>query len=418
MGLGKTIQAITFLNSLYIEGHCKGPFLIAAPLSTLLNWEREFELWAPAMYVVTYAGDRNTRKNIRENELSFEEDAVRGGLIAGRLRGTVKFDVLLTSYELVSKDKGCLSSIGWAAIVVDEAHRIKNDFSLFYRCLSSYSAQYKLLLTGTPLQNNLEELFYLLHFLSPNKFEDLEDFQREFTDVSKEDQVRKLHEMLAPHMLRRLKVDVLKDLPSKSEIIVRVGLAPMQREYYRHILTKNLAALNGRAGNKTSLLYILMDLRKCCNHPYLFSSAAEKAPMTSDGLYELRSLVKASGKLILLEKMLKHLKENGHRVLIFSQMTRLLDILEDFLTGLDYPYERLDGSVGGSLRQEAIDRFNKPGAEEFVFLLSTKAGGLGINLASADTVIIYDSDWNPHNDIQAFSRAHRIGQKNEVMIYR
>lgn len=129
-------------------------------------------------------------------------------------------------------------------------------------------------------------------------------------------------------------------------------------------------------------------------------------------------LTRASGKLVLLAKMLKTLREQGHRVLIFSQMTKMLDILEDFLEGEGYKYERIDGAITGNLRQEAIDRFNAPGAVQFVFLLSTRAGGLGINLATADTVIIYDSDWNPHNDIQAFSRAHRIGQANKVMIYR
>ncbi|CAG2061894.1 unnamed protein product, partial [Timema podura] len=231
----------------------------------------------------------------------------------------------------------------------------------FFRLLASYNIAYKLLLTGTPLQNNLEELFHLLNFLCKEKFNDLSAFQNEFADISKEDQVKKLHEMLGPHMLRRLKADVLK----------------------------------------VSLLNIMMDLKKCCNHPYLFPAAAQEAPTTVSGAYESQALTKASGK-----------------VLIFSQMTKMLDILEDYLDGEGYKYERIDGSITGSLRQEAIDRFNAPGAQQFVFLLSTRAGGLGINLATADTVIIYDSDWNPHNDIQAFSRAHRIGQANKVMIYR
>lgn len=160
--------------------------------------------------------------------------------------------------------------------------------------------------------------------------------------------------------------------------------------------------------------------RKCCNHPYLFPAAAEEAPLAPGGGYEIKSLTKAAGKLILLAKMLRLPKEQGQRVLIFSRMTKMLDILEDFffLEGEGYKYERIDGAITGNLRQEAIDRFNAPGAQQFALLLSTRAGGFGINLATADTVIIYDSDWNPHNDIQAFSRAHRIGQAKKVIIYR
>ncbi|XP_030750203.1 chromodomain-helicase-DNA-binding protein Mi-2 homolog isoform X2 [Sitophilus oryzae] len=419
MGLGKTIQTITFLYSLYKEGHCKGPFLVSVPLSTIINWEREFETWAPDFYCITYVGDKDCRAVIRENEITFEEGAIRSGKASKIRASSIKFNVLLTSYELVSIDSACLASIDWAVLVVDEAHRLKSNQSKFFKFLSSYSIQYKLLLTGTPLQNNLEELFHLLNFLNPNKFNDLQVFQNEFADISKEDQVKKLHEMLGPHMLRRLKADVLKNMPSKSEFIVRVELSPMQKKYYKYILTRNFEALNPKGGGQSvSLLNIVMDLKKCCNHPYLFPAAAEEAPIGSHGQYDIQHLTKSSGKLVLLAKMLKILKDQGHRVLIFSQMTKMLDILEDFLDGEGYKYERIDGAITGNQRQEAIDRFNAPGAPQFVFLLSTRAGGLGINLATADTVIIYDSDWNPHNDIQAFSRAHRIGQANKVMIYR
>ncbi|XP_066145603.1 chromodomain-helicase-DNA-binding protein Mi-2 homolog isoform X2 [Euwallacea fornicatus] len=421
MGLGKTIQTITFLYSLYKEGHCRGPFLVSVPLSTIINWEREFETWAPDFYCITYVGDKDCRAVIRENELTFDEGgaAARSGRSSKIRSGSIKFHVLLTSYELVSIDSTCLASIDWAVLVVDEAHRLKSNQSKFFKFLSSYSIQYKLLLTGTPLQNNLEELFHLLNFLNPQKFNDLQIFQNEFADISKEDQVKKLHEMLGPHMLRRLKADVLKNMPSKSEFIVRVELSPMQKKYYKYILTRNFEALNPKGGGQqVSLLNIMMDLKKCCNHPYLFPAAAEEAPLGAHGQYDIQHLTKAAGKLVLLSKMLRILKEQGHRVLIFSQMTKMLDILEDFLDGEGYKYERIDGAITGSQRQEAIDRFNAPGAVQFAFLLSTRAGGLGINLATADTVIIYDSDWNPHNDIQAFSRAHRIGQANKVMIYR
>uniref|UniRef100_A0A665TRP1 Chromodomain-helicase-DNA-binding protein 4-like n=1 Tax=Echeneis naucrates TaxID=173247 RepID=A0A665TRP1_ECHNA len=421
MGLGKTVQTAVFLYSLYKEGHSKGPFLVSAPLSTIINWEREFEMWAPDMYVVTYVGDKDSRAVIRENEFSFEDNAIRGGKKASRMKkdSSIKFHVLLTSYELITIDMAILGSIDWACLVVDEAHRLKNNQSKFFRVLNNYPLQHKLLLTGTPLQNNLEELFHLLNFLTPERFSNLEGFLEEFADIAKEDQIKKLHDMLGPHMLRRLKADVFKHMPSKTELIVRVELSPMQKKYYKFILTKNFEALNTKGGgNQVSLLNVVMDLKKCCNHPYLFPGAAMEAPKMPNGMYEGQALTKSSGKLMLLQKMMRKLKEGGHRVLIFSQMTKMLDLLEDFLENEGYKYERIDGGITGGMRQEAIDRFNAPGAQQFAFLLSTRAGGLGINLATADTVIIYDSDWNPHNDIQAFSRAHRIGQNKKVMIYR
>uniref|UniRef100_A0A3Q1IBQ1 Uncharacterized protein n=1 Tax=Anabas testudineus TaxID=64144 RepID=A0A3Q1IBQ1_ANATE len=421
MGLGKTVQTIVFLYSLYKEGHSKGPFLVSAPLSTIINWEREFEMWAPDFYVVTYTGDKDSRAIIRENEFTFEDSAVKSGRKVFRMKKDtpIKFHVLLTSYELITIDQAILGSITWACLVVDEAHRLKNNQSKFFRILNGYKIYYKLLLTGTPLQNNLEELFHLLNFLTPDRFNNLEGFLEEFADISKEDQIKKLHDLLGPHMLRRLKADVFKNMPAKTELIVRVELSPMQKKYYKFILTRNFEALNSKGGgNQVSLLNIMMDLKKCCNHPYLFPVAAVEAPVLPNGSYDGNLLVKSSGKLTLLQKMLKKLKDEGHRVLIFSQMTKMLDLLEDFLEFEGYKYERIDGGITGGLRQEAIDRFNAPGAQQFCFLLSTRAGGLGINLASADTVIIYDSDWNPHNDIQAFSRAHRIGQNKKVMIYR
>uniref|UniRef100_A0A0K0CZG6 PHD-type domain-containing protein n=1 Tax=Angiostrongylus cantonensis TaxID=6313 RepID=A0A0K0CZG6_ANGCA len=421
MGLGKTVQSLTFLYTLMKEGHSKGPFLIAAPLSTIINWEREAEQWCPDFYVVTYVGDRDSRMVIREHEFSFVEGAVKGGPKASRIRSqeNMKFHVLLTSYECINMDKAILSSIEWEALVVDEAHRLKNNQSTFFKNLREYNINYRVLLTGTPLQNNLEELFHLLNFLAPDRFFDLESFTLEFAEISKEDQIQKLHSLLGPHMLRRLKADVLTGMPSKSELIVRVELSPLQKKYYKNILTRNFDALNVKnGGSQMSLINIIMELKKCCNHPYLFAKASLEAPKLKNGMYEGTQLIKSAGKFVLLQKMMRKLKEDGHRVLIFSQMTMMLDILEDFCEVESYKYERIDGSITGQARQDAIDRFNAPGAQQFVFLLSTRAGGLGINLATADTVIIYDSDWNPHNDIQAFSRAHRIGQQNKVMIYR
>uniref|UniRef100_A0A6Q2XWZ0 DNA helicase n=1 Tax=Esox lucius TaxID=8010 RepID=A0A6Q2XWZ0_ESOLU len=399
MGLGKTVQTIVFLYSLYKEGHSKGPYLVSAPLSTIINWEREFEMWAPDFYVVTYTGDKESRAVIRENEFTFEDSAVKTGR---------KVFLIIDNY-LIYRTKDSSFHIHNLSFGLDRKTLILNGYKIYY----------KLLLTGTPLQNNLEELFHLLNFLTPERFNNLDGFLEEFADISKEDQIKKLHDLLGPHMLRRLKADVFKNMPSKTELIVRVELSPMQKKYYKFILTRNFEALNSKGGgNQVSLLNIMMDLKKCCNHPYLFPVAAVEAPVLPNGSYDGNQLVKSSGKLTLLQKMLKKLKDEGHRVLIFSQMTKMLDLLEDFLEYEGYKYERIDGGITGGLRQEAIDRFNAPGAQQFCFLLSTRAGGLGINLATADTVIIYDSDWNPHNDIQAFSRAHRIGQNKKVMIYR
>ena len=315
-------------------------------------------------------------------------------------------------------DATTLSSVDYGCLIIDEAHRLKNNQSLFFKTLTSYNFDHTVLLTGTPLQNNLEELFHLLNFLVPQKFHDLQGFLEEFAVISKEDQVKKLHDMLGKHMLRRLKADVLTGMKGKVELIVRTGLTPMQKKFSKLVLTKNYEALKVKGGTNTSLNNVLMELKKICNHPYLNEKASLEAKRLPNNAFEGAELVKNCGKLLLMSKMLKKLKEQGHRVLIFSQMTRLLDLLEDYLEYEGYRYERIDGSITGSVRQASIDRFNKPNSESFIFLLSTRAGGLGINLATADTVIIYDSDWNPHNDIQAFSRAHRIGQKNKVLIYR
>ncbi len=446
MGLGKTIQSVTFVRSLVREGHTRGPFLVVVPLSTLSNWEREFATWAPDLYVVPYAGNADSRQVIRDNEFyagSEPSTKRRPGAKASRATKVkrnkmLRFNVLLTSYEMINTDHAVFSSVTWEALVVDEAHRLKNNRSKLFRSLMECEFKHRLLLTGTPLQNTLDELFHLLTFLNPTKFFSLEEFQEKFSDVSKEEQISRLHKILGRHLLRRLKADVLKDMPTKSEFIVCVDLAPLQKRFYKYILQRNFTVLNKKgAGGAPSLLNIMAELKKVCNHPYLFPAAeeedidaaeaaeavggitaaeSESDPDAPNGLAWRR--IQASGKLALLDKMLVQLKREGHRVLIFSQMTRLLDIIEDYLETRDYAYERIDGSVLGSERQQRVDRFNAPGSPLFCFLLSTRAGGLGINLATADTVIIYDSDWNPHNDIQAFSRAHRLGQTNKVMIYR
>ncbi|CAH0562488.1 unnamed protein product [Brassicogethes aeneus] len=404
MGLGKTIQTICFLNYLFNEQNLHGPFLCVIPLSTMTSWQREFAQWAPDVNFVTYLGDVQSRDTIRQYEWSYE----------GSKR--LKFNAILTTYEIVLKDKAFLGALSWAVILVDEAHRLKNDDSLLYKALMEFDTNHRLLITGTPLQNSLKELWALLHFIMPEKFTTWEEFEKEHECASSKGYGR-LHKVLEPFILRRVKKDVEKSLPAKVEQILRVEMTSVQKQYYKWILTKNYNALRkGVKGSTNTFLNIVIELKKCCNHA-LLTKPTEYENQTSQ-MDHLQTLLRGSGKLVLLDKLLIRLKETGHRVLIFSQMVRMLDILSEYLQLRHFPFQRLDGGIKGELRRQALDHFNAEGSQDFCFLLSTRAGGLGINLATADTVIIFDSDWNPQNDLQAQARAHRIGQKNQVNIYR
>nr|GEV04428.1 CHD3-type chromatin-remodeling factor PICKLE-like [Tanacetum cinerariifolium] len=416
MGLGKTIQSIAFLASLYEEN--VSPHLVVAPLSTLRNWEREFATWAPHMNVVMYVGTAAARAVIKEYEFYFpksqKKDKKKKSSGTGESKqDRIKFDVLLTSYEMINLDYGSLKAIDWQTMIVDEGHRLKNKDSKLFSSLKQFNTRHRTLLTGTPLQNNLDELFMLMHFLDAGKFASLEEFQEEFKDINQEEQVSRLHKMLAPHLLRRVKKDVMKKLPPKKELILRVELSSKQKEYYKAILTRNYQLLTRRGGAQISLINVVMELRKLCCHPFMLEGVE---PDDTNEFY--KQLCETSGKLQLLDKMMVRLKEQGHRVLIYTQFQHMLDLLEDYCNNKKWLYERIDGKVSGGERQVRIDRFNAPNSSRFCFLLSTRAGGLGINLATADTVIIYDSDWNPHADLQAMARAHRLGQKNKVMIFR
>ncbi|XP_047228458.1 chromodomain-helicase-DNA-binding protein 1 isoform X1 [Girardinichthys multiradiatus] len=404
MGLGKTIQTISFLNYLFHEHQLYGPFLLVVPLSTLTSWQREILLWAPQMNVVVYLGDINSRNMIRTHEWMHVHNK------------RVKFNILLTTYEILLKDKSFLGSVNWAFIGVDEAHRLKNDDSLLYKTMIDFKSSHRLLITGTPLQNSLKELWSLLHFIMPEKFHSWEMFEDEH-GKGRDSGYASLHKELEPFLLRRVKKDVEKSLPAKVEQILRVEMSAIQKQYYKWILTRNYKALNkGTKGSTSGFLNIMMELKKCCNHCYLIKPPDDNESFNKTEA--LQQLIRSSGKLVLLDKLLVRLKERGHRVLIFSQMVRMLDILAEYLRSRQFLFQRLDGSIKGEIRKQALDHFNAEGSEDFCFLLSTRAGGLGINLASADTVVIFDSDWNPQNDLQAQARAHRIGQKRQVNIYR
>ncbi|KAE8635713.1 hypothetical protein XENTR_v10002714 [Xenopus tropicalis] len=404
MGLGKTIQTISFLNYLFHEHQLYGPFLLVVPLSTLTSWQREIQIWAPLMNAVVYLGDINSRNMIRTHEWMHPQTK------------RLKLNVLLTTYEILLKDKSFLGGVNWAFIGVDEAHRLKNDDSLLYKTLIDFKSNHRLLITGTPLQNSLKELWSLLHFIMPEKFSSWEDFEEEH-GKGREYGYASLHKELEPFLLRRVKKDVEKSLPAKVEQILRVEMSASQKQYYKWILTRNYKALSkGSKGSTSGFLNIMMELKKCCNHCYLIKPPEENEFYNRQEA--LQHLIRSSGKLILLDKLLVRLRERGNRVLIFSQMVRMLDILAEYLKSRQFPFQRLDGSIKGEVRKQALDHFNAEGSEDFCFLLSTRAGGLGINLASADTVVIFDSDWNPQNDLQAQARAHRIGQKKQVNIYR
>ncbi|KAL8539594.1 hypothetical protein ACS0TY_001269 [Phlomoides rotata] len=417
MGLGKTIQSIAFLASLF--GEDISPHLVVAPLSTLRNWEREFATWAPHMNVVMYVGTAQARNVIREYEFYYPKNQKKSKnkkssqTFGESKQDRIKFDVLLTSYEMINLDSSSLKPIKWECMIVDEGHRLKNKDSKLFSSLTQYSSRHRVLLTGTPLQNNLDELFMLMHFLDAGKFGSLEDFQEEFKDINQEEQISRLHNMLYPHLLRRVKKDVMKELPPKKELILRIELSSMQKEYYKAILTRNYQILTRKGGAQISLINVVMELRKLCCHPFMLEGVEP-----ADSNEFTKQLLESSGKLQLLDKMMVRLKEQGHRVLVYSQFQHMLNLLEDYCNYRNMQYERIDGKVGGAERQIRIDRFNSKNSSRFCFLLSTRAGGLGINLATADTVIIYDSDWNPHADLQAMARAHRLGQTNKVMIYR
>jgi len=448
MGLGKTIQVIAMIAHLRIMG-VPGPFLVVAPLATLPNWTREFEKWLPDVPVCRYHGT------------TVEREAMLNTTLHPRLKRVAgqTFPVIVTSYEMSIKDERKLNKIGpFTYLVVDEGQRLKNHRCTLIRSLKRIQASNRLLLSGTPIQNNLDELWSLLNFVNPVIFDDLTVFQSWFgfrnigqtrknkrgMDGTKEESilleqrknqtVSKLHEILRPFLLRRIKKDVLTDMPPKKELVVYAGMSKLQSGYAdlieKGVLRNVLISQGIEQGKSLSQTNKQMNHRKNANHPFLFGEPIDSNTGVHLGSAHPQLLVRASGKFALLDRMLDRLHKDGHQVLIFSQMTALLNVIEDYLLWRCWKYCRIDGSTKIDDRQKQMDEFNAEMTaglngsrnlsddRHFVFLLSTRAGGLGINLASADTCIIFDSDWNPHQDSQAQDRCHRIGQTRPVAVYR
>ncbi|KAJ8622684.1 hypothetical protein MRB53_031213 [Persea americana] len=380
MGLGKTIQTISLIAYLMENKGVTGPHLIVAPKAVLPNWVNEFSTWVPSIVAVLYDGRLDERKAMREE-----------------YSGEGKFNVMITHYDLIMRDKAFLKKIHWYYMIVDEGHRLKNHECALARTLvSGYRIRRRLLLTV----QNFEEWFNA-------PFAD----RCEVTITDEEELliIRRLHHVIRPFILRRKKDEVEKFLPGKTQVVLKCDMSAWQKAYYHQVTDVGRVGLDSGTGKSKSLQNLSMQLRKCCNHPYLFVGEYD--------IWRREEIIRASGKFELLDRLLPKLLKSGHRVLLFSQMTRLIDILEVYLRMHDFKFLRLDGSTKTEERGTLLKQFNAPDSPYFMFLLSTRAGGLGLNLQTADTVIIFDSDWNPQMDQQAEDRAHRIGQKKEVRVF-
>uniref|UniRef100_A0A7N9APQ4 DNA helicase n=1 Tax=Mastacembelus armatus TaxID=205130 RepID=A0A7N9APQ4_9TELE len=447
MGLGKTIQAIAFLAQLYKNG-IEGPHLITVPSSTLDNWVRELKLWCPSLKVLVYYGSIEDRRYLKHDILNKH----------------VEFNVIVTTYNLAignDSDRSLFRKLRLKYAVFDEGHMLKNMNSLRYRHLMAINAEHRLLLTGTPLQNNLLELMSLLNFIMPSMFSSsTTQLSKMFSMKSHEEQSRFERERISqaklimkPFILRRVKSEVLKQLPVKKEKVEFCAMSEKQQVLYQTLFEKLKISTSGE---KRELCNVMMQLRKMANHPLLhrqyytpeklkaMSKLMLKEPTHFDANAELiqedmevmsdfelhrlcqqyssissfqleNNLLFDSGKFHHLTELLASLKNKGDRVVLFSQFTMMLDIVEVLLKHLKHRYVRLDGSTPIADRIVLIDEFNTD-QDIFVFLLSTRAGGLGINLTSANVVILHDIDCNPYNDKQAEDRCHRVGQTRAVQV--
>eukprot|EP00048_Salpingoeca_helianthica_P008050 m.117968 g.117968 ORF g.117968 m.117968 type:complete len:1260 (-) comp14500_c0_seq9:75-3854(-) len=419
MGLGKTIQSIAFMSYLREKKNNLGPFLVVVPLGTLSNWTLEFSRWCPSLSVIVYTGSPPVRKSMHP--------AIKEG----------RFNVLLTTYEFIIRDKSVLGKPEWKVMLMDEGHRMKNrDCKLSTALGASYTITRRFLLTGTPLQNNLPELWALLNFILPDIFNSQREFDEWFSSpfvgttetvaLNEEEKlliIQQLHKVLRPFLLRRLKKDVETQLPDKVEHVIKCRMSALQQRLYAIMKVHGVLMTESTSPDRPALRplkNVIMQLRKLCNHPFVFDGveASLAKHLNGTAVAEPVELWRVAGKFEALDRILTKLIAGGHRTLLFCQMTQLMTILEDFLVYKQIRFLRLDGGTSADLRQKLLESFNAPDSPHKVFLLSTRAGGLGLNLQTADTVILFDSDWNPHQDMQAQDRAHRIGQRSEVRVLR
>jgi len=374
--------------------------LVVIPLSTRTGWVEAFQNWCPKLKVVCLSGSKEERKVLVDSLLNDQS----------------QFDVLIVTYEISIREDTFLAKIKWEYIVVDEAHKLKNEKCMLGKSLRQLKCNCPLLLTGTPLQNNLLELWSLLNFIIPDIFKSAESFMEwfegpfsgdiNFNAVEKEAVLDRLHRVLRPFVLRRTKTEVLKELVGKQEIVVSVPLSGPQKAMYDQIEKFNGFRIHDKQKRYDNASN---EFKKIATHPWIYRK--DEYEITND-------IITVSGKFVFLDRLIPKMHEFGHRMLFFCQSTRIMDLLSEYLDYRHEKYFRLDGSVPGQERERILEKFNRKDAEENIFMLSTRAGGLGVNLQTADTVVILTSDWNPQADLQAMARAHRIGQKNQVKVLR
>ncbi|KAH8063323.1 helicase [Aureococcus anophagefferens] len=421
MGLGKTVQTIAHLQVARSRTARKSRDVVVVPASTLGNWQREFKRFAPGCAVTVYHGSQAERRQLRT-----DGDVLRA-------------DVVLTTYtwwerDACADDRSWFASRGpWTHLVLDEGHNLKNPDAQRSKRLRALKAESRTILSGTPIMNRPLDLLSLLLFLMPKLFascgvtgelpEVLAALARDGEAAGDAGGLNQLRKLLAPFCLRRVKADVLASLPTKTAEVVSVPLSATQRLRRGRARAHREDAPRQRHRRAATLAMVTKELESYDDFA-LHELCAEYADASGDGFSSLGDLALGtnalfeSAKCERLRELLPKLKKEGHKVLLFSQWVRLLDLLGLLCDDLDLNWSRLDGSTPITERQQLVADFNDPAGDLDVFLLSTRAGGLGINLTGADTVIIHDVDFNPEIDRQAEDRAHRIGQTKPVTVYR
>lgn len=440
MGLGKTIQIIAFLAGLHYSKKLTRPVIVVAPATVMKQWVNEFHVWWPAFRVsilhTSGSGmiDLNREAEREDQLLSILPGSGQRKPVSKAHKGAKRIvdrvvaegHVLVTTYSGLQSYASLLIPVEWGYAVLDEGHKIRNPNTAITIYSKELRTAHRVILSGTPMQNNLVELWSLFDFVFPMRLGTLVNFRQQFEIPIKQGgyanasnlQVQTaikcaetLKDTISPYLLQRFKVDVASDLPSKSEKVLFCKLTKLQREAYEKFLDSD--ALKAIMDGKRQVLYGIDILRKICNHPDL----QEHKTLSIKPGYDYGNAGK-SGKMQVVKELLQLAKEQGHKTLLFAQHRIMLDILEIFINRMPgIRFVRMDGNTPIQTRQGLVDDFNK-NPEIHVFLLTTKVGGLGINLTGANRVIIYDPDWNPSTDIQARERAWRLGQKREVMIYR